>query len=349
MTGIYIHGSGIISPQETWDEDALGSPVSHEGNRLVCIEPDYGSWMDVKQLRRMSRIMKMGAAAALLALRNAGIDKPDAIITGTGWGCLEDTGIFLNRLVNNKEEALNPTAFIQSTHNTIGSHLALLLQCQGYNQTYSHSAFSFESALLDAMLQLSESPDQNILVGGTDEITDASHAIQSRFNIFKRESSSSLEIFKTNSKGALHGEGSAWFVLSGKPRSGSIKIAGAKTIYSPDKPIEDIVKKFLSDYGTTNEEIDFLLLGKSGDTKLDGEIDQLANVFETSSTGVYKHLCGEYPVSSSFALWLASGILMTSKIPPTVIEKDKSREVKTSLIYNRYFRDHHSLMLLSFI
>jgi 3-oxoacyl-[acyl-carrier-protein] synthase II len=210
----YIHGSGIISPQQTWNVDTLGAPVSYQGNRLTCIEPDYAEWMDVKQLRRMSRIMKMGATAALLALKNAGVVKPDAIITGTGWGCLEDTGIFLNRLINNKEDALNPTAFIQSTHNTIGSYLALLLQCQGYNQTYSHGAFSFESALLDAMLQLSESPDQNILVGGADEITDASHAIQSRFGIFKNKSVDSLEIFNSNSKGTLHGEGSAWFLAS---------------------------------------------------------------------------------------------------------------------------------------
>ena len=91
---VYIHGSGIISPQQTWNVDALGVPISYQENRLTCIEPDYASWLDVKQLRRMSRIMKMGAAAALLSLKNAGVAKPDAIITGTGWGCLEDTGIF---------------------------------------------------------------------------------------------------------------------------------------------------------------------------------------------------------------------------------------------------------------
>ncbi len=344
---VYIHGSGIISPQQTWNVDALGVPISYQENRLTCIEPDYASWLDVKQLRRMSRIMKMGAAAALLSLKNAGVAKPDAIITGTGWGCLEDTGIFLNRLVNNKEEALNPTAFIQSTHNTIGSHLALLLQCQGYNQTYSHGAFSFESSLLDAMLQLSESPNQNILIGGADEITDASHAIQSRFGIFKNKNEDSLNIFKTDSKGTLHGEGSAWFVMSGKPGNGKIKVAGVKTVYKHKKAIENIVAEFLSGHELTCDNIDFLLLGKSGDSKLDREIDQLPTIFNTTSTGVYKHLCGEYPVASSFALWLANSILNSNKIPAVVLEKDRNREVKTILIYNRYFRDHHSLILLN--
>jgi 3-oxoacyl-[acyl-carrier-protein] synthase II len=345
---VYIHGSGIISPQQTWSVDALAAPVSYQGNRLTCIEPDYASWLDVKQLRRMSRIMKMGAASALLALKNAGVAKPDSIITGTGWGCLEDTGIFLNRLINNKEDALNPTAFIQSTHNTIGSHLALLLQCQGYNQTYSHGAFSFESALLDAMLQLSESPDQNILVGGADEITDASHAIQSRFGIFKNKHEDSLDIFKATSKGTLHGEGSAWFVISGEPGNGKIKIIGVKTVYKPAKSIEDIVNEFLSSCNLNRDKIDFLLLGKSGDFKSDKQTDQIfSSLFKSSSTGVFKHLCGEYPVAVSFALWLASSILKSNYIPSEVLEKERNREVKAILIYNQYFRDHHSLILLN--
>jgi 3-oxoacyl-[acyl-carrier-protein] synthase II len=344
---VYIHGSGNISPQQTWEVDALSTPVSHQGNRLTCIEPEYATWMEMKQLRRMSRIMKMGAAAALLALKNAGVAKPDAIITGTGWGCLDDTGIFLNRLIQNKEEALNPTPFIQSTHNTIGSHLAFLLQCQGYNQTYSHGAFSFESALLDANLQLGEFPDQTILVGGADEITDVSHAIHQRFGIFKKESINSLTLFPSTGKGTLHGEGAAWFALSGKAGNGKIKIAGVKTAHKPKNPMEDIVAEFLSGYELTCDTIDFLLMGKSGDLKWDEEIDLVSTIFKTSSTGVYKHLCGEYPVASSFALWLAGSILNSNKIPVTVIEKDCNREIKNVLIYNRYFRDHHSLILLS--
>ena len=49
---------------------------------------------------------------------------------------------------------LTPTSFIQSTHNTVGGQIALELQCKGYNFTYVHGSNSFESALLDAKLQL---------------------------------------------------------------------------------------------------------------------------------------------------------------------------------------------------
>ena len=146
---LFIHGIGNISPQKTWDADLLPDEINKPASdRFYAIEPDYAQFIDAKSIRRMSRIIKLGMGAATIALRQANIKVPDAIITGTGYGCLEDTGTFLAKMIENHEVALNPTPFIQSTHNTIGSQIALLLQCQGYNQTYAHGAFSFESVLI---------------------------------------------------------------------------------------------------------------------------------------------------------------------------------------------------------
>lgn len=341
----YIIGAGCVSPQHTWDVDQISEFKSYEGNRLTCIEPDYSSWLDVKQLRRMSRVMKMGAAAAKLALKNARVEIPDAIITGTGLGCLDDTGTFLEKLVEYQEETLNPTPFIQSTHNTIGSHIAFLLQCLSYNQTYSHGAFSFESALLDGLLQLSEHTNQNILVGGTDEITNTSHAIMNRFGILKRQSATSFEIFNDKTKGALHGEGSAWFVLSNQSKGIKIKIEAVATFFKP-AGIESAIREFL--IANRKSKVDLVLSGKSGDTTSDHDIDSTLNAaLPDSPIGVYKHLCGEYHTSTSFALWLVQSILMSGKIPSSVVESKASTAPENILIYNRYLQDHHSLILVS--
>ena len=117
---LYLHGSGCISPQQSWGgAGLLSNPISYSSNRLSSVEPDYSQFIDVKTMRRMSRIIKMGVASASMALSQAGIKVPDAIVTGTGYGCLEDTGIFLSKMIENKEQALNPTPFIQSTHDTI--------------------------------------------------------------------------------------------------------------------------------------------------------------------------------------------------------------------------------------
>src|SRR6187455_867929 len=231
---IYIKGMGNISPQKTWDENGLlDQPLAYLEDKLSCHEPDYSKYIDPKQLRRMSRIIKMGVAAGSMALKQSGISVPNGIITGTAYGCLDDTGIFLNRMIENKEYALNPTPFIQSTHNTIGSQIALLLQCQGYNQTYTQGAFSFESSLLDALLELKDSPSQSLLVGGVDEITPISHALQKRFGIFKKEGNN-LSLFERPGAGTVNGEGAAYFVLSGEKSNGErVCIDAVKMLYKP--------------------------------------------------------------------------------------------------------------------
>lgn len=347
MHSAYITGTGIISPQLTWDVENLSDPKIFGGNRLTCIEPDYSQWLDVKQMRRMSRVMKMGTAAAKLALQNAGVAVPDAILTGTGLGCLEDTGNFLEKMIELKEDSLNPTPFIQSTHNTIGSHIAFLLQCLSYNQTYSHGAFSFESALLDGLLQLSEKPDLKILVGAADEITNRSHVILNRFGIFKKQNDNSLDIFKTKSKGTLHGEGSAWFVLSNQADESKIKVEGVTTLYRPENIALEI-EKFIARHNLKPTDLDLVLSGKSGDYRFDDEMESVVlKIFPLNAVGVFKHLCGEYFTASSFSFWLAYSILKSGHVPPVVLERGSVAVPKRVMIYNRYLQDHHSLILLS--
>ncbi|MBO7366117.1 MAG: beta-ketoacyl synthase chain length factor, partial [Bacteroidales bacterium] len=65
--------------------------------------------------------------------------------------------------------ALSPTSFMQSTHNTVSSMIAIHLGCHGYNATYSHTGASLESALLDAWLQISLGDIDTALVGRFDE------------------------------------------------------------------------------------------------------------------------------------------------------------------------------------
>jgi hypothetical protein len=344
---VYIKGMGNISPQKTWGNDPLlASPSDYSGNRLNCIEPDYGQFVDVRQLRRMSRIIKMGVAAGTMALREAGITAPDAIITGTSFGCLEDTGIFLSKMIENNENALNPTPFIQSTHNTIGSQIALLLQCQGYNQTYTQRGFSFEHSLIDAILELSDNPDQDILAGGVDEITTYSHSLQKRFGIF-RENSSSLNLLRKGGDGTINGEGAVYLALSGKKNgNNSICLEAVSTLYKSRKLTAD-VKEFFEGTSLGYADVDLVLMGKTGVSKWDKELEAIVStVFPKASLGVFKHLCGEYPTASAFATWLAARLLREGRIPEIVFEKNAERSLRNILIFNSYFEKYHSLLLL---
>ena len=347
---IYIKGMGTISPQQSWgDSGLLSEPRDHMGSRLSCVEPDYTQYISAPSLRRMSRIIKMGVTASAIALKGAGIEAPDGIITGTSYGCLDDTGIFLGKMVENKEHALNPTPFIHSTHNTIGSQIALLINCQGYNQTYTQGAFSFESALLDALLELKDNPNQSILAGGVDEITANSHAVQKRFGIFRDAPASSLDLFNVPAAGTINGEGAAYFVLSGKKGShDKVAVDSVATFYKPGhQALLNGISQFVQAAALPPGDIDLVLLGKCGDTRLDQATEAISTtLFSSNVIGSFKHLCGEYPTASAFALWLGARMIQARQIPDVVVNGNVRRPLRTVLIYNPYFGNYHSLILL---
>src|SRR5450432_2773682 len=269
----FIRAAGNISHQKTFGQlPLLKDIVIQNGNRLRCTEPDYLQYIDVKFIRRMSRIIKMGTAAAMQCLREAGMQNPDAIVMGTAYGCLEDTGIFLKKMVDQIEEMLTPTAFIQSTHNTIGAQIALLLQCHNYNNSFVHRGLSFETALLDAMMLLEENVATTVLAGAADEITDYSHAILSRFGLYKNEIENNKHLYSAKTKGTIAGEGAAFFLLSNQ--ASEKDYATLDAVYTFYKPVDanevkQQIKNFLADQSIDPKDIDVVLTGKNGDRKGD--------------------------------------------------------------------------------
>lgn len=347
---IYIRATGNISPQKTFGQVApLTDPVVYTGNRLACIEPDYKEIIDAKLIRRMSRIIKMGVAAAMDCLKQAGVTVPDAVVTGTAYGCLQDTEVFLTRIVENKEEMLTPTAFIQSTHNTVGAQIALLLQCHEYNNTFVHRGASFESALLDSMMLLSENADARVLAGAVDEITDTSHTLLSRMGLYRQQAVSSPDIFVSPSRGTIAGEGAAFFLLTAQPSpTDKAQLEGMTTFYNPDDitETEQSITSFLATHSISIDDIDLVITGRNGDEKNDRTYDRLQrSVLKGPRSVNYKDLCGEYPTSTAFALWLAVNILHTGRIPGTA--GDQGPAPKRVLVYNNYLNRYHSLLLVS--
>lgn len=168
---IYIRSAAQISVQKPLCEGWMTDPIPHSGEYLRSQDPDFKQFLNPMQARRMGLILKRAIAVSLTALKDAGIECPDAIFTGTGLGCMENTENFLSAMCRDGEEMLPPTYFMMSTHNTISSAVAILLRCHGYNCTYSQKDISFESALLDAFLQLQVGGISNALVGAHDETT----------------------------------------------------------------------------------------------------------------------------------------------------------------------------------
>ncbi len=291
--------------------------------KILAIEPGYDGLIDAKQLRRMSKILRMGTATALMALRNAAIHEPDAIITGTGLGCLADTGQFLSKMVLHDEELMNPTAFIQSTHNTISTQIGLVLKSHVYNNTFSHGNISFECALKDAELLLSGNEAENVLVGAADELTDISHDLQLKLG--------------TYSESRIAGEGAAFFVLSRNQDKGARSKITLCEILHRDQlrdPVNTLNSILTEDY-----DIDIVL--HSDPLSAPGLFNQAglnANII------CYTDLCGHYLSSSAFATWLATELIesLTCRQISGI-----NTEVKKVLVYNNNGSVHHSCTVIS--
>lgn len=350
---IFIRSAAAITAQQTFgDVPFLKELTAYNDVRLSAIEPDYKDFIDPKLARRMSRMVKMGVASALQCLRDGKTESPGAIITGTALGCQEDTVTFLTRIIEMQEEMLPPTAFIQSTHNTVAAQIALSLKCHSYNNTFVHKGASFESALLDAVMLLKEGDADNILVGGTEEMTDTGFKVLTRLGLYKRWPLKNTDLYNTKTNGTIGGEGSIFFLLTDKPSADNLAELVAASVFYKPKTAADIelnINKFLADNLIGTEHIDLIITGKNGDVKNDVVYDNLLpSLFPRNSLAYYKHLTGEYQVSVSFALWLAANIIKKGEVPAAIADGEiKDLRPKKILIYNHYQNSYHSLMLVS--
>ena len=133
------------------------------------------------EARRMGKLLKSSLLASLRALREAGIEKPDAIITATSLGCWENSEALLRQLDEEGEVMLKPTWFMQSTHNTISSLIAIRTHCHGYNVTYAtEGPDPLRWALHDAEMLLKSGQCKTVLVGFHDESTPLYRSLMAR-------------------------------------------------------------------------------------------------------------------------------------------------------------------------
>lgn len=350
MKKCYINGIGCVSAQDTSNYDAFLENYSELTKNVVKVyKPAYKAYIKPALIRRMANGVKNGVVASSIALKEANITDPQAIITGTGLGCLADSEKFLKNIIENNEQFLTPTSFIQSTHNTVGGQIALGLSCQSYNVTYAHNSTSFESSLVDALLMVNDG-ESDILVGGIDEVSSYTISLYELIDHVKKNETLSKGLLNSASSGAVFSEGAQFFSLQNEKTDHTYARLVDVEIYDVLETTE-VSKKliaFLNENDLNIDDIDLLVLGKNGDVQYDRIYDDLQNVvFKNAQQIYYKHLCGEYNVASAFGLWIAANICKNQKVPEFLkLNKTKNTAFKNILLYNQYRGENHSFTLL---
>lgn len=323
---IKISCAAQISAQNPLSDDWFENPRIFENGVLVkSQDPDYKPFINPMTARRMGPVLKRAIATSKTVLEKSEISTPDAIITATGWGCLENTEKFLNAMMVQGESCLQPTFFINSTHNTIGSNIAILTKNHGYNNTHVQQGISFESALLDAVLQFEQGKINSALVGGFDEMTSQWHGY--------------LNDSRYYNDAVFDGETAFSTILS---RNGDVELVGVEILHQPDfQSVEDSLNRLCNKKNLKFKDIDLIVTGRNKCPESDVIYDDFENNFDfKNKTLDYKNIFGESLTSSAFGFYFAFKCLEKGFTPD-------NKKVNNILIYNHFNNISHTLILLS--
>lgn len=349
---IYIQAAAHISAQEPMGNAWFHSPLRFTERYVRSIDPDFKEYINPMEARRMGKILKRALATSLHVVRETGIDQPDAIITGTGLGCIENTEKFLTAMVRDGEMYLQPTYFMQSTHNTISSQIALHLKCNKYNTTYAQRGISFESSLLDAYMQFELGKIKSALVAGHDEMTPDYFVLLDKINYWKKGEVNEAVLRKSHSIGSFAGEASACFMLENIKTNLTIcELKGVDLLFNPtQQQMKEAIETLLSKYNLHINDIDVVLTGINGDKDNDVVYNQFQqHFFPETPMAWYKHLFGESFTACGLGMFTAATAIQEQLLPADYLfNRDvKLKGIKHILLYNHFQNKDHSLILLS--
>ena len=325
---IKILSAKQISIQNPLSEEWMENPLSYSEDYVRAVDPDFKQFISAGDARRMGKLLKRALATSLSALQEGGIENPDAIITGTGFGSIENTELFLDALVREGEQLLKPTQFMQSTHNTASSLIGIHTRCHGYNSTYSQKGFSFDSALYDAWMQFRIGRINSALVGSHDEMSPV-------FSGFVRKAGHVKD-------GEICSEAAVSVLLAESEDNAYCTLEGVKLL---DTPPEETLKLVLADM--TAGGIDAVMTGKSGNAENDSWYGFLDAMLPGIPQLRYKPLFGVNFSSSATGFYAAACCLRKGSVPAVITESGQAVEcAKGILVVNVVEGRHYSFSLL---
>jgi 3-oxoacyl-(acyl-carrier-protein) synthase len=343
---VFIQSANQISVQKPLSDEWFHDPIYYDEKRVSTIDPDFKTYLSPLVSRRMCSLLKRAIILSRLTLKDAGVEIPDAIISGTGLGCIENTEKFLMSIMQNDEKFLQPTYFMQSTHNILSSTIAIELQCHGYNNTFVHRGVSFENALLDAMMQFANKKIENSLLGGYEELTD------NYYTLFDKMGAWDFDFGTSFKEKCFASEAAVNMLLTNRKKAGTFcEITDAEIMYCPThEQVKETLHKILKKAGCELSDIDAVFMGLNSNKKNDEVYNNvISNVLENTSVVRYKHIFGESFCTSALAVYAAAKCLKNGMIPSFLVQDSGNaiKDVKKILLYNHYNNKSHSLILLS--
>lgn len=261
--------------------------VMVDGTEVSALTADLAAltrFFSQRQLRRIERFSQLALLGCCLALEDAGEPWPSrkrmGLIVATGWGPTPDRFDFDDCEDDSEPPLFSPLKFANSVQNAPAAHISILLKMDGPTLTVNDHLLSFSTAMLTAKQWLEEARVDAVLVGGVDEAC-LSHGLW-------RQRAADAGDSRFSEDARICGEGSAFFLL--------VNDTGA------------------SPYGRlTAVEMGRGPIGRSAvsrDAVVILEGDAPPDLMEQTIAGApivrYRHLYGQFPVGSAFAMAAAA-------------------------------------------
>ena len=139
------------------------------------------------------------------------------------------------------------------------------------------------------------------------------------------------------------------FLVNNTTEGALAKLDAVEIFQTTDQAaIEDRFKNFLEKFVPDVNHTIFIS-GENGDRRSLPDYATCEYAIGSSIPVVrYKHLTGEYPTASSFAVWLACQALQLQWLPDHFYKNEHNlTQIGRVVIYNQYQRKQHSFMLIS--
>ena len=306
MGKVYIQAAEQISIQTPLSEEWMEQPIVYHEPFVKAVNPAFREYIAPNEARRMGNIMKRAIVTSLKVLKETGINHPDAIITGTSIGSLNYTEKFLDDLVENGEESLSPTYFMQTTHNTVSSPISIFTANHSYNTTYSHGGISFELALKDAWMQLNLGQISNALVGGHDEM------VESYYELLRKTGYVGVEGMVPCGECAMSMMLNKQVSPDNLCELAGVSIFRMKSVQNIRKQLEALVEKA----NIKVETIQMVMTGVNGNPENDRLYQPvLDELFPQAEHLQYKQLFGENYTVSALGLYAAAHLMKKQGTP----------------------------------
>ncbi|MEA2162011.1 MAG: 3-oxoacyl-[acyl-carrier-protein] synthase [Thermoanaerobaculia bacterium] len=210
-------GTTAVTPIDRFDTEGLSA-------HTAALVRDFKArdYIPAMKMRRMNTLSRYAAAAAKLAIDDAGVRpaSESGVAIGTAFGPVQTSVDYMQEYVSRGPALAPPQLFAESVANAPGSHIAIEFDLRGFNVTMTQRESSVLAAAMFGSTQIIKGTAPSAIIGGVEEVNEMVFSVLDRLGALCRadgDLTESMRPFDRRRNGMTIGEGSAIFVAERAP------------------------------------------------------------------------------------------------------------------------------------